>query len=411
MGSHLDEPALVHHRHPVGPGRGRQPVGDDDDRPSLHEGGDGPLDLHLGAGVQVGGGLVEDEDGGVGQRGPGQGDELALPGRQAGAPLPDLGGEALGQALEVLEHPDGVHGPAHLLVAGAVAADAHVLEDRAVEEEPLLGDDDDALPQRAEGGVPQVGPAQGDRALGGVVEPGHQLGQGRLPRARRPHQGQALPRRDGEAHVAQDLGAVAIGETDAAHLDGAPDGQVDGAGALLDGGAGVEQPEELGQRRAGGLDQVEELAELLDGVEQVAQVEHEGGDGAQRGAVLVHQHAAEADDGGGGDDRRGLHHREVPGRYPDGADVGVELGVVVLGEAAGLQALAPEGLDDPDAGDALLQGRHGLADAVPHRQVGRVRLAPEPAGGDHQGGQGHQLGTAFLPVATQPAAIPFFPVN
>ena len=68
----------------------------------------------------------------------------------------------------------------------------------------------------------------------------------------------------------------------------------------------------------------------------------------------------------------------------------MELGVVVLGEAAGLQALAPEGLDDPDAGDALLQGRHGLADAVPHRQIGRVRLAAEPAGGDHQGRQGHQ---------------------
>ena len=44
----------------------------------------------LGGQVEVGGGLVEQQDGRVDQLGPGQGDQLALPGRERPAPLGQL---------------------------------------------------------------------------------------------------------------------------------------------------------------------------------------------------------------------------------------------------------------------------------------------------------------------------------
>jgi hypothetical protein len=48
-----------------------------------------------------------------------------------------------------------------------------------------------------------------------------------------------------------------------------PGGQVDGAGALGDVDVGVEHPEELVERGAGRLHHVEQLRQLLDGLEQV----------------------------------------------------------------------------------------------------------------------------------------------
>ena len=124
-------------------------------RPSIRR-GHRLLDHHLGAGVEAGRGLVEDEDRGVGQGGPGQRDQLLLPRREAGAALAHLGVEALGQQREALPHADGVEGRHHLAVGGAGAGEADVLEDRAVEQEPLLGHDDDPLAQRPLGGVAQV---------------------------------------------------------------------------------------------------------------------------------------------------------------------------------------------------------------------------------------------------------------
>ena len=58
------------------------------------------LDLPLGAGVHAGGGLVQDQDARVGQRGAGDGEQLALPLAQAAAALAQHGFVAIGQALD-----------------------------------------------------------------------------------------------------------------------------------------------------------------------------------------------------------------------------------------------------------------------------------------------------------------------
>ena len=64
--------------------------------------------------------------------------------------------------------------------------------------------------------------------------------------------------------------------------DGAALGQVDRAGTFAERWRCVEQAEQLRQRRARRLQRVEELRQLLDGFEEVGEIENECGDGAHR---------------------------------------------------------------------------------------------------------------------------------
>ena len=130
---------------PVGPLGGREPVGDHDHGAALHQPVEGVLDERLGAGVERRRGLVEHEDRGVGEGGPGQRHELLLAGRQPRAPLAHLRVEPLGQRREPLEHADGLEGGVDLGVGGVGPADAHVVADRAGEQEALLRHHDDAV--------------------------------------------------------------------------------------------------------------------------------------------------------------------------------------------------------------------------------------------------------------------------
>jgi hypothetical protein len=167
-------------------------------------------------------------------------------------------------------------------------------------------------------------------------------------------------------------------------------GQVDRANPLGQRRAGVEQTEELGQGRARLLHEVEQLAQLLDGFEQVGEVEHEGGQRPHRDRIAVHEDPAQADDGRGRGHAGQLDDGEVAGREFDGAHLGVELRLVLLGEAPLLHVLAPEGLDHAYAGQPLLQGGQRLADAVAHREVGLVRRSLEAhARDDHDGQADH----------------------
>ena len=66
------------------------------------------LDRGLGPGVDAAGRLVQDQDAGIGQDRPGEGDELALALAQPTAARAKFGVVALRQALDELV---GVHGP------------------------------------------------------------------------------------------------------------------------------------------------------------------------------------------------------------------------------------------------------------------------------------------------------------
>ena len=132
-------------------------MGDDDGGPAGAQALEGVGDPSLAGRVQVAGGLVQDQQGGVGDPGPGEGDQLALPGRQQRAPLADLGVVAVGQAGDDLVGPDRPGGGRDLGPGRVRPAEADVVQDGAREQEPILW----ALvplrvPERADLGV-QVG--------------------------------------------------------------------------------------------------------------------------------------------------------------------------------------------------------------------------------------------------------------
>ena len=86
----LDDPAVLEHDDQVGVADRREPVRDDERGAAGEETTERPLDLALGADVDRRGGLVEDQDARVGEEGTGEGDELALTEREAGAALAEL---------------------------------------------------------------------------------------------------------------------------------------------------------------------------------------------------------------------------------------------------------------------------------------------------------------------------------
>ncbi len=229
--------------------------------------------------------------------------------------------------------------------------------------------------------VAQVDAAEAHRALTRVVEADHQLGQRRLAGPGRPDERDPLPRLDGERHVAQHqrpdgmlhaVGvrrAAAVGERRVLDLDRARVGRSTAPGFSIDGAVGVEQPEDLVQRGARGLDRVVELAELLDRLEQAVQVEHEREHGADGDDPLVDEEPAHADDDRDAEDAGELDEREVLGRDADGLEVRLVLRLV-----GGVEP------PDPAALRGRTPGRRGPRRGPPAAWRGSGRCSRAPRG-------------------------------
>ena len=149
--------------------------------------------------------------------------------------------------------------------------------------------------------------------------------------------------------------------------------------AVDDVGLGVEDAEQLVERRRRRLHRVVQLRQLLHGLEQLGEEQHGSDHRADRDVAPVHQPAADADDQRRGEDPTRLDQAEIPGGDLDAVDVGVEEAAVGLDEPPGLLGLTGVRLDHPDAGDALLQGRHVVADVLADVEVRGVRVALELA--------------------------------
>ena len=78
MGAGFDDAALLHDQDAVGVSDRIETMGDDDGGAADEQAIQGILDEAFALGVEVGGGLVEDEQGRVRQHGPGDGDALTL---------------------------------------------------------------------------------------------------------------------------------------------------------------------------------------------------------------------------------------------------------------------------------------------------------------------------------------------
>ncbi len=229
-------------------------MGDDDHGAPLGQCGQSRLRLALGPGVDAGGGLVHDEHGRVGEGRPGQAHQLALAGRQVRAPLAHVGVLALGQAGHPVRQAQAGNGLPGLVMGGARAAQGHVFQHRSPEQEALLGQHHDPLPDVGQQRLAQVDPAEADRARQRVVQAPGQFGQGRLAPTGRADQGQPLARLDPQVDPLQHqalvqlsgvvvVGVDAVGEVDATAVR---------AASVPAGQRGVQGRPWPGPRRAGG---------------------------------------------------------------------------------------------------------------------------------------------------------------
>ena len=139
MGAVFDDSPFIQHQHPVGVLDGRQAVRDHDGGAVYREALQGFLDQRLRFGVQGGGGLVQQQDGGIFQDGSCQGNALALPARQASAPFSGQGVVTFGQGHDEVVDVGQPGSPLDLLLAGARPAEADILGQADREKVGVLG--------------------------------------------------------------------------------------------------------------------------------------------------------------------------------------------------------------------------------------------------------------------------------
>ena len=176
---------VVEHADHVGVADRRQPVGDHDGRAVGQRGVERGLHRGLVLVVQAARGLVEDDDGGILEEQPGDGQPLLLPAGHPVAPLADDGVEPVGQLGDGLVDLRGPAGRLQLGRRGVGLGVAEVVADGLVEEVGILADDADGGAEGLAGQIAHVVAVDADRAARDVVEPRDERGQGRLARARR----------------------------------------------------------------------------------------------------------------------------------------------------------------------------------------------------------------------------------
>ena len=125
--------------------------------------------------VQVGGGLVQEQEGGVVEKGPGQAQPLPLPAGEGVPQLADLRIVALGEAHDEVVDRRLFAGGGDLLVGGVQPGKAEVAADGVVEQVGLLGDEALHVPEIGRVDLLHASAGEGDGPLGHGPEPHQQL--------------------------------------------------------------------------------------------------------------------------------------------------------------------------------------------------------------------------------------------
>jgi len=196
VGSAFDDPTVIDDGDLVGVADRGQAVGDDDRRPSLQGDRQRILYRRLGAGVEMGGGLVEHDDAGIFEEQSSDGDALLLAARHAVPAVADDGVEPGGEAFDHRPDLGGSQRRLQLAVGGVGPGVAEVGAQRVVEQVDVLGDDADRRPHVGQRAVAQVDAAEADGPGGRVVQARDEPGDRRLPGSGRADQRQRPARLD-----------------------------------------------------------------------------------------------------------------------------------------------------------------------------------------------------------------------
>ncbi len=183
MRAEIDEPACIKHCDLVSELKRGAPVGDQQRGPAGHHAPQRLVYLGLHPGVHRRGGVIEDEDPGVGDQGPRECDPLPLAAGQGQALLADHRVVAVGQAEYEFLGLGGPGGRDDLHLRRVWPAVGDVRPKSVGEEEAVLHDQADRRPQRVEREVANVVPADPHRAAVDVIEARQQQRDGRLARS------------------------------------------------------------------------------------------------------------------------------------------------------------------------------------------------------------------------------------
>ena len=187
--------------------------------------------------------------------------------------------------------------------------------------------------------------------------------------------------RDVEVEVVEDVRQLSVAEADVVEAD------VSGGAFQRPGVRGVDDVRLLVQhvrdaveRGGRGEERVVELRELLDRVEEVAEVQREREQRADRHVPLDDEPAADAEDDRRRDRREDVDRREVDPVQDHRVVVRLPVALVHAAEGRLARRLAGEGLDDAHARDVLGERRRHETEPLADVPVRPVRARPEPGG-------------------------------
>ena len=215
MRAALNDVAFVQHQDGVGVFKGEQPLGDNEGGTPFHQHIQCLLDEMLGLGVHAAGGVIEDEDAGVGEQGAGDGDALFLPTREGDTPFPHAGFVPFGHVGDEFVGAGGFGGFNNVVETGVRPAVGDILGNGLAKQKWVLQHNANVSAQALQLEGADVVVVNGNTAVCGIIKAGNQICHRRLPRTRWPNQRNALPWLHRKANIVQNLNAVAVGK---AHL-------------------------------------------------------------------------------------------------------------------------------------------------------------------------------------------------
>ena len=203
MSAGLDDAAVFDDDNHVGAGDRAQPVGDDEARSSAHQMAEALLNQPLAFRVEIAGGLVENQQLGVGQDRPGDRQSLPLAAAEPHAAFANHGLHTVGHAVDELGGIGGFGGGADFAFGRVAPRIGDVLSDRAVEQKHILLDNPEQRTKRFDVVIPQIAAVERHAPGRRIIESGNQIAERRLARAAGTDQSHGLARRDRKVDVAQ----------------------------------------------------------------------------------------------------------------------------------------------------------------------------------------------------------------
>ena len=219
VGAPLDNTALLKDNDKVGMTDGGEAMGHDKSRAAREEGLECLLHKAFAFGIESAGGLVEDEEAGVGEDGAGNREALPLSAAEEGAAVANLSIVALGLLHDEIVGLGYLRSTDYLLHRGLGHSEGDIVADGVVEEVGLLRDNSDMMAQRRERIGRERLAVDEDLAAAAVVETHEEVGQGALARPRAANKGHHGASGNRKADIVQHLDIGSVAEVDILKLD------------------------------------------------------------------------------------------------------------------------------------------------------------------------------------------------